>query len=90
MSTTTRKTDRPDRDTITAWLLDQHVGEMKANAWSLFFEGLPWKFIKPLTQITVNACHPHPKQVMELAAKKSTDRSFKATTRRHLNAWAQQ
>lgn len=59
-------------------------------AWSLFFEGLPWKFIKPLTQITVAAHHPHPKPVMETAAKRSTDRSFVATSRRHLKAWAQQ
>lgn len=84
-----RKSDKPDRGAIQAWLLEQQVGEAKANAWSLFFLGLPWKVIKPLTQITVNAHHPHPKQVMVEAAKASTDRSFVATSRRHLKAWTQ-
>lgn len=89
MPTAAKKTDKPDRDTITAWLLEQGVGEAKAAAWSLFFHGLPWKFIRPLTRITVNAHHPHPKQVMVEAAKRSTDRSFVATSRRHLKAWNQ-
>jgi hypothetical protein len=84
-----RKTDKPDRDTIAAWLTEQGVGDMKAAAWSLFFHGLPWKFIRPLTQITVNAHRSHPQQVMVEAAKRSTDRSFVATTRRHLKAWNQ-
>ena len=89
-ATRVKKSDKPDRDTIKAWLLEQQVSEPKAYAWSLFFHGLPWKFIKPLTQITVNAHHPHPKQVMVEAAKASTDRSFVATSRRHLKTWAQQ
>lgn len=90
VTTRVRKSDKPDREQITAWLLEQNVGELKAHAWSLFFHGLPWKFIRPLTQITVNAHHPHPKPVMEEAAKKSSDRSFIATSRRHLKTWAQQ
>lgn len=86
----TRKTDKPDQDVITAWLLEQNVGELKAHGWSPFFLGLPWKFIRPLTQITINARQPHPQPVMVEAAKASSDRSFVATTRRHLKTWAQQ
>lgn len=88
---TRAKSGKPDREQIAAWLSETHpVTDMQAHAWSLFFHGLPWKFIKPLTQITVNAHHPHPKQVMVEAAKRSTDRSFVATSCRHLKAWAQQ
>lgn len=75
----------PDKDDIAAWLLTEHeLPVLRANAWALYLQGLTWRWIRPVVQITVNSRQAHPKAVLEEAARVSTSRSFKAAAKRHL------
>jgi len=75
----------PDKDDIAAWLRVEHqLPVLRANAWAKFLQGLTWRWIRPVVQITVNSRQAHPKPVLEEAARASTSRSFKAAAKRHL------
>jgi hypothetical protein len=79
---------KPKRDEITTWIRATYpdVPEMRSAAWALFFEGMAWKRLRPLTQIAVNT---HIDTVEKLAAIVSTaadlsgDRSFRMAAKRH-------
>lgn len=80
---------KPKRDEITAWIRATYpdVPELRSQAWAVFFEGMAWKHLRPLTQIAVNS---HIDTVDKLAAVVSTaadlsgSRSFKMAAKRHL------
>ena len=80
---------KPKPDEITAWIRSTFpdVPELRADAWALFFEGLAWKHLRPLTQIAVNS---HIESVDKLAAIVSTaadlsgNRSFRMAAKKHL------
>lgn len=61
--------------------------ELRADAWALFFEGMAWKHVRPLTRIAVNS---HIDTADKLAAIVSTaadlsgDRSFRMAAKKHL------
>ena len=80
---------KPKQDEITTWIraTNPDVPELRAQAWSVFFEGMAWKHLRPLTQIAVNS---HIDTVEKLAAIVSTaadlsgNRSFKMAAKKHL------
>lgn len=79
----------PDKDEIAAWLMTaRQVPVLRANAWALFLTGLPWKYIRPISDITINSHQVHPRPVVEQALKASGDRKFKAAARAHLKRMA--
>lgn len=80
---------RPKQDEILTWIQATHpdVPDLRATAWAVFFEGMAWKHLRPLTAIAVNS---HIETVDRLAAIVKTaadlsgDREFKAAAERHL------
>lgn len=80
---------KPKRDEITTWIRATYpdMPELRSEAWAVFFEGMAWKHLRPLTQIAVNA---HIDTVDKLAAVVSTaadlsgSRSFKMAAKRHM------
>jgi hypothetical protein len=80
---------KPKRDEITTWIRAAYpdVPELRVQAWSVFFEGMAWKHLRPLTQIAVNS---HIDTVEKLAAIVSTaadlsgNRSFRMAAKKHL------
>lgn len=74
----------PEVDDIAAWLMTEGLPTIRANAWALFLQGLSWRWIRPVVQITINSQQAHPKPVLEEAARASTSRAFVAAANRHL------
>lgn len=80
---------KPKRPEITTWIRETYpdVPELRAEAFAVFFEGMAWKHLRPLTQIAVNS---HIDTVDRLAAIVSTaadlsgNRSFKMAAKKHL------
>lgn len=80
---------KPKSPEIATWIRATYpdVPELRADAWSLFFDGLAWKHLRPLTQIAVNS---HVESVDKLAAIVSTaadlsgNRSFRMAAKKHL------
>lgn len=75
----------PTTGDIAAWLLAEYqLPSLRADAWARFLQGLTWRWIRTVVQITVNSHQEHPKAVLEAAARASTSRSFRAAAKRHL------
>lgn len=80
---------KPKPDEIVTWIRSTFpdVPELRADAWALFFAGMAWKHLRPLTQIAVNS---HIESVDKLAAIVSTaadlsgNRSFRMAAKKHL------
>lgn len=80
---------KPKRDEIVTWIRDTYpdVPELRVDGWALFFEGMAWKHLRPLTAIAVNS---HIDSVDALAAVVKTaadlsgDRSFRMAAKRHM------
>ena len=80
---------KPKQDEIAEWIRANYpdVPELRADAWALFFTGMAWKHLRPLTAIAVNS---HIDTVDKLAAIVKTagdlsgDRSFRMAANRHL------
>lgn len=81
---------KPKRGEITTWIQATFpdVPDLRAEAWAVFFDGMAWKHLRPLTKIAVNS---HIDSVDKLAAVVSTaadlsgDRSFRMAAKRHAN-----
>lgn len=77
--------DLPDNDDLFAWLSASYTLPVtRANAWALWLEGLPWRYIRPLVRIVVNTGQVHPKAALEEASRLSSDRAFKSAAKAHL------
>lgn len=75
----------PNRDDIAAWLMtSEGLPPIRASAWALFLQGLSWRWIRPVVQITISSRQAHPRPVLEEAARTSTSRAFVAAAKKHL------
>lgn len=80
---------KPKQDEITTWIQATYpdVPDLRVQAWAVFFEGMAWKHLRPLTTIAVNS---HIDTVDKLAAIVSTaadlsgNRSFKMAAKKQL------
>lgn len=85
---------RPNRDEIDTWLSATYpdMPGLRVKSWSVFFDGMAWKHLRPLSRIAVNS---HVESVDKLAAIVKTaadlsgDREFKRAAERHLARQAQ-
>lgn len=80
---------KPKRDEITTWIRAAYpdVPELRAAAWSVFFEGMAWKHLRPLTQIAVSSRIDTVDKlaaIVSTAADLSGNRSFKMAAKKHL------
>jgi len=80
---------KPKYPEITTWIRATFpdVPELRADAFALFFEGMAWKHLRPLTQIAVNSRIESVDKlaaIVSTAADLSGSRSFKMAAQRHL------
>lgn len=80
---------KPKQDEITTWIRATHpdVPELRAEAWAVFFTGMAWKHLRPLTQIAVNSRIDTVDKlaaIVSTAADLSGDRSFRMAAKKHL------
>lgn len=77
--------DTPERDEIAASLTHTYgMLAIQANMWADYLNGLPWRYIHPVTKIAMSAHHEHPALVLQYAASYSEDQEFKAAAKQHL------
>lgn len=75
----------PAQDDIAAHLITVHkLTAVRAHVWSTWLQGLPWRYLRPLAQLAVNAGHEHPALAVASAAMWSEDEAFKAAVKTHL------
>jgi len=75
----------PDRDDIAAHLIGYHkLTAVRAHVWAGYLHGLPWRYLRPLVSLAVNAHHEHPAIALASAAAYGDDPVFKAAAKTHL------
>jgi hypothetical protein len=80
---------KPKPDEITTWIQATYpdVPNGRAQAWAVFFDGMAWKHLRPLTKIAVNShidTVDRLAAIVKTAADLSGNRSFRMAAKKHL------